>query len=251
MNNPIRFESGARTDGIWMWRHRWSCSRLCSSLQVVAAVLFTSALVVALLGRPEPAQGVKASACDKDTVEVTEGVRWVHGSADQTSGHPASIVNLSLVSSVAAPTAQQSPRSGVARCRAELMSPVLPQVVLRKFDGPKHDWGPGHRGVDLVAVEGTPLLAPANGVISFAGLVAEKSVVSIQYRTLTLTFEPAQTELPMGTPVIKGMPFAVVAGLSDHCNGTCVHWGVRKIHKRYVDPVKRTGKRKIVLKPVG
>ncbi|WEV52201.1 M23 family metallopeptidase [Bifidobacterium sp. ESL0704] len=135
-------------------------------------------------------------------------------------------------------------------CQADMRWPVVPHVVIRKFKAPKQAWGPGHRGVDIAAIEDTPLFAPANGFISFVGIVAGKSVVSIRHKSLTLTLEPAQTLLPIGTPVIKGMPIGTVKGVSDHCTGLCVHWGVRKSRKEYRDPQQLATKRKIVLKPV-
>ncbi|MCO6558173.1 MAG: M23 family metallopeptidase [Bifidobacterium sp.] len=128
--------------------------------------------------------------------------------------------------------------------------PVLAHMVIRRFKAPKQAWGPGHRGVDIAAVENTPLFAPANGFISFVGNVAGKSVVSIRHKDLTLTLEPAQTLLPIGTPVVKGLPIGTVTGLSGHCTGICVHWGVRKSRKEYRDPEKLATKRKIVLKSV-
>ncbi|WEV63309.1 peptidoglycan DD-metalloendopeptidase family protein [Bifidobacterium sp. ESL0732] len=135
-------------------------------------------------------------------------------------------------------------------CKADMRWPVLPHVLIRRFKAPKNAWGPGHRGVDLAAVENTPLLAPASGFISFSGVVAGKSVVSIRHKGLTLTFEPAQTLLPIGTPVVKGLPIGTVTGVSDHCTGICVHWGVKKSKKEYRDPQQLAAKRKIVLKPV-
>ncbi|WEV68331.1 M23 family metallopeptidase [Bifidobacterium sp. ESL0769] len=135
-------------------------------------------------------------------------------------------------------------------CKADMRWPVLPHVVIRKFKAPKQVWGPGHRGVDVAAVEDTPLLAPASGYISFVGIVAGKSVVSIRHKSLTLTLEPAQTLLPIGMPVVKGMPIGTMKGVSDHCTGICVHWGVRKSRKEYRDPQQLASRRKIVLKPV-
>jgi murein DD-endopeptidase MepM/ murein hydrolase activator NlpD len=135
-------------------------------------------------------------------------------------------------------------------CKASMGWPVLPHVVTNRFKAPKQIWGPGHRGVDLAAVEDTPLLAPADGFISFVGIVAGKSVVSIRHNSLTLTLEPAQTLLPIGTPVKKGLPIGVAKGLSDHCTGICVHWGVRKSRTEYRDPQKLASKRKIALKQV-
>ncbi|MDF7663769.1 peptidoglycan DD-metalloendopeptidase family protein [Bifidobacterium sp. ESL0763] len=147
-----------------------------------------------------------------------------------------------------APGVTPAATTGEADCKAQFFWPVHPAVVIRRFDAPANRWGPGHRGVDLAAPEGTPLTAPTSGIISFVGLVAEKSVVSIRHGRLTLTFEPAQTVLPPGTPLVKGAPFATVAGISDHCTAICVHWGVKDSRRNYTDPAHKVRKEKIVLK---
>ena len=108
----------------------------------------------------------------------------------------------------------------------------------------------GHRGVDLAASTGTPLFAPADGVISFAGKVAGKSVVTIRHGELTSTFEPAVTKFSVGVFVKRGQNFAHVEGGSDHCGTTCVQWGLKRKNRTYANPERMTVKRRIVLKPV-
>ncbi|MBW3092304.1 M23 family metallopeptidase [Bifidobacterium sp. 82T10] len=137
-----------------------------------------------------------------------------------------------------------------AGCTADMVWPVRDTVVTATFDGPTQPWLPGHRGVDLAAGPGTELLAPADGVIAFAGKVGGKSVVSIRHGTLTSTFEPAVTDLRVGAPVARGEPFGETGGVSDHCGDSCVHWGVKRGSDAYEDPQSKTSARKIALKPV-
>ena len=138
-----------------------------------------------------------------------------------------------------------------AACRAALAWPVAePVSVTRSFDGPAQPWLPGHRGIDVRASPGEQLLAPGDGVISFAGVVAGKQVVSIRCRKLTLTFEPAVTDLGVGAQVKRGEPFATVGEKSDHCDGSCVHWGVKRDKKSYLNPQDLVSLRRIALKPV-
>ena len=138
----------------------------------------------------------------------------------------------------------------VKGCRVSMAWPVRDARVTDAFDPPPQPWNPGHRGVDLAVERGSDLLAPADGVIAFSGTVAGKSVVTIRHGRLTSTFEPARTELPAGSRIGRGDRFATVAGGSDHCGESCVHWGVRAGDERYLDPVGQTDARKIVLKPV-
>ena len=54
------------------------------------------------------------------------------------------------------------------------------RVVLRPFIAPPTPYGAGHRGVDLLA-DGGILLAPADGVVRFSGMVAGRPVLSIDH----------------------------------------------------------------------
>lgn len=139
----------------------------------------------------------------------------------------------------------------VGACRAALSWPLETPVVVEPFDGPDKPWLPGHRGVDLQAGEGDELIAPADGVVSFSGTVAGKRVVSIRLSDGTvLTFEPAVTDLVVGTRVVRDEPFGMVAAGSDHCFGGCLHWGVRRGGSGYLDPQALAARRRIGLKPV-
>lgn len=135
-------------------------------------------------------------------------------------------------------------------CYSAMEWPVKPPRIVKAFNPPPKPWLAGHRGVDLAAPTGTPLFAPADGVISFAGKVARKSVVTIRHGELTSTFEPAVTKLAVGVKVKRGQRFAHIEGGSDHCKKYCVQWGLKRKNRTYVNPAGMTVKRRIVLKPV-
>lgn len=56
------------------------------------------------------------------------------------------------------------------------LSPI--PVVHRRFDQPRDQWSPGHRGVDLVAAVGQPVLSAGDGVVAFSGVVAGLGVIT-------------------------------------------------------------------------
>jgi len=52
-------------------------------------------------------------------------------------------------------------------------------AVVRGFDARDGPYGPGHRGIDIAAPEGTTARAPAAGKVAFAGPVAGTTWVSL------------------------------------------------------------------------
>lgn len=143
-----------------------------------------------------------------------------------------------------------SKASSKSICEASMLWPVKHVRILRPFDPPEKPWMAGHRGVDLEAKEGTKLFAPANGIISFAGVVAHKNVVSIKHGSITSTFEPAKTFLSVGESVKRGQLIGSVSRGSDHCDNSCVQWGLKKDKRHYEDPAIKASMRRIVWKPI-
>ncbi|KAB8295497.1 M23 family metallopeptidase [Bifidobacterium avesanii] len=140
-----------------------------------------------------------------------------------------------------------------AGCRASMVWPLKPQpgtakpTVLEPFKAPPQPWFAGHRGVDLEAASGDAILAPAAGTVAFVGKVGGKDAVSVRHGRLTSTFEPATTTLSVGATVSGGEPFAAVSGSSDHCDGRCLHWGVRDGEESYRDPALLASNHRIAL----
>lgn len=121
--------------------------------------------------------------------------------------------------------------------------PVDPApAVVRPFTPPPTPYSAGHRGVDLLAPVGTVVLAPADGVVAFAGRVAGRVVVAVQHDGgRRSAVEPVLPLVTRGARVARGDPVAVVAGGTGHCTPrACLHWGVRQ-DGRYVDPLSLVG----------
>lgn len=112
-----------------------------------------------------------------------------------------------------------------------------PQVV-RPFDPPPAPWLPGHRGVDLTASVGQPVLAASAGVVSFSGVVVNRGVVVVTHAGgIRTTYEPVDGGLVRGSRVRAGGVIGVLGNQPSHCEPTgCLHWGARR-GEEYLDPL--------------
>ncbi|MFS0714900.1 M23 family metallopeptidase [Microbacterium sp. 2P01SA-2] len=126
--------------------------------------------------------------------------------------------------------------------------PLLDATVVRGFEAPAHAYAPGHRGVDLSA-PGTPVRAPADGTIAFAGPVAGRAVVTIDHGQGWVTsLEPVETALQPGTAVSRGDHVGTVSP-GGHTGDGSIHFGVRR-DGEYINPlIMVTGLTRPVLLP--
>ena len=129
------------------------------------------------------------------------------------------------------------------------ISPLTqPSFVQRTFRAPLTAYGPGHRGIDLLATDGEPLVSPIAGNISFNGLVALKPEVTVASPDgLHFTLEPACGELPAGSHVSQGSPVGVVcaSGYQSHCSPeVCLLFSARN-QIGYLSPLWLMGQQSI------
>lgn len=127
--------------------------------------------------------------------------------------------------------------AGDARPRDGWTWPVPPPVrVIAPFLAPPTPYAAGHRGIDIAAGEGDGVVAPAGGVVTFAGQVAGRGVIAIDHGDgIVSAIEPVAAAVRAGDEVGAGAPVGVVA-TGGHCDGACVHFGVR-LHGAYVSPL--------------
>lgn len=123
------------------------------------------------------------------------------------------------------------------------VGPPRPEIV-RGWEPPAGPYGPGHRGLDLAAPPGTPVLAAASGTVTFAGRVAGRGVLTITLPNtgdppLRTTYEPVTPSVPAGTEVTRGTPVATLdppPARARHCPASCLHWGLRR-GDTYLNPL--------------
>lgn len=113
--------------------------------------------------------------------------------------------------------------------------------VLRRFVAPVSTYGPGHRGLDLAAPPGAPVLAVEGGLVTHAGSVAGRGTVTVEHEDgLRSTYEPVTPGVARGAQVEAGDALGVVqpvGAAAPHCaTATCLHLGAR-LGPAYLDPL--------------
>lgn len=114
--------------------------------------------------------------------------------------------------------------------------PISPPRLTAAFEAPPTPYAAGHRGVDLAATPGQAVVAPTAGILSVAQVVVDRPVVTIKVgEHLLVSMEPVDASIPLGSAVAPGQPVGVIAA-GGHCDGACVHLGVR-VDGEYVSPL--------------
>ena len=124
-------------------------------------------------------------------------------------------------------------------------------VVERPFTPPATAYGAGHRGVDLHADVGEPVLAAGPGTVTYVGVLAGRGVVTVSHPGgLRTTYEPVLASVRLGTSVARGTVIGRVATGHSSCRRpTCLHWGLLR-GTTYLDPLSLLDRAPLVLLPV-
>lgn len=195
---------------------------------------------------PEPTRRAHAiAAATGALLALTALIGAPVGSAEvRAPAHPGASTEVSP----AHPAADTADTADTAAAHA---APVADARVVSAFRPPARRWSAGHRGVDLAAAPGDPVLAPAPGVVTFQGVVVDRSVVVLTHPDgLRTSLEPVVGSLPLGSTVVRGDVVGAVEDRPGHCPERCVHWGVRR-GQDYLDPLSLlAGAGPVVLLPV-
>lgn len=131
-----------------------------------------------------------------------------------------------------------------AGAAGDLPSPAtapLPGSPVTAFDPPEQDWLPGHRGVDLAGDPGQRIQAAAAGTVSFAGIVAGVSVITVDHGSVRTTYQPVRALVSAGQQVTMGQPIGELEAGHEGCPAeACLHWGLRR-GEEYLDPMSLLG----------
>lgn len=110
------------------------------------------------------------------------------------------------------------------------------RTVNEPFRAPAHEYGAGHRGVDIGAGVGVEVRSPDDGVVAFRGVVVDRALITIAHPGgLVSTLEPVSSELEPGSAVHAGEVIGVVAP-GGHTAPGDLHVGARRAGV-YINPM--------------
>jgi murein DD-endopeptidase MepM/ murein hydrolase activator NlpD len=98
------------------------------------------------------------------------------------------------------------------------------------------------------------VLAAGEGVVVYAGSLAERGVASVDHAGgLRTTYEPITAVVRPGQRVRRGQPIGRLEAGHPGCPaGACLHWGLRR-GRAYLDPLLlvRSGPVRLLPRPAG
>jgi murein DD-endopeptidase MepM/ murein hydrolase activator NlpD len=128
-----------------------------------------------------------------------------------------------------------------ARAAGDWTWPVVGPVI-RGFDPPDSPYGSGHRGIDIAAAVGTPVLAAEAGVVTFAGPVGGRLFVTIDHGAGLRSTYSFLSALAVRRGAVVSMGDVIARSGTGHAGEPVphLHFGV-KLGEAYVDPLEYLG----------
>ncbi len=130
---------------------------------------------------------------------------------------------------LAAPAAADPAQSPAGPPSPVVYQLPVPGPVVDPYRPPSTPYGPGNRGIDFATTPGERVVAPADGVVTFAGAVAGALHVVL------LHSDGIRTSLSFLSSVLVTRGQQVVRGQSVGLAGSEVHFGARR-GEVYLDP---------------
>jgi murein DD-endopeptidase MepM/ murein hydrolase activator NlpD len=153
------------------------------------------------------------------------------------------VLTLLLVASAMLITFANNPPP--ASASDDWQAPLEKPRLMRAFIQPSEDWSAGHRGVDYLVGAEEAVFSAHSGVVSFAGLVVNRSIVSIRHENgLVTSVEPVCASVLVGQTVKTGQAIGITCFRDDyrsHCGlDTCLHFSMRR-EGGYLSPLLKLG----------
>lgn len=111
--------------------------------------------------------------------------------------------------------------------------------VVRAYEQPPTPYEAGHRGIDVAVATGE-IVAPADGVVAFRGVVVDRPLITIDHGGgLVSTLEPVESELSPGEVVGRGQMVGTISR-GGHTVKGALHLGAR-LDGDYINPLALLG----------
>ena len=118
-----------------------------------------------------------------------------------------------------------------------LIPPIPGATQVKNFDLPITAYAKGHRGVDYLSTFGIPVLAAAGGVITHAGVIANRWTITVAHNNLRTTYEPVKPIIKFGEFVRQGQIIGYLQQNGSHCfPESCLHFGLKE-GRTYLNPI--------------
>ena len=117
-----------------------------------------------------------------------------------------------------------------------LIPPIPGAQQVKDFDLPINAFSSGHRGVDYLSTFNSPVMAASDGVITHAGLIANRWTITVTHNNLRTTYEPVKPIIIFGEFVKQGQIIGYLQQTGSHCfPESCLHFGLKE-GKAYLIP---------------
>ena len=119
-----------------------------------------------------------------------------------------------------------------------MIYPFTTAIVINDYRAPETEYSSGHRGIDLQGYLDQEVLAPVSGLVSFAGQVGFRELITIEFGDKKVSLEPVCSTLREGQTVTQGQLIGTLCQIATeynwHCD-FCLHFGVRN-QQGYLSP---------------
>jgi len=131
-----------------------------------------------------------------------------------------------------------------------LIPPIPGAINVKDFFVSENQFASGHRGIDFLASENSPVLAAQDGYISHSGFIYNRWTISVTHNSFRTTYEPVKPIVKLGQKVKQGEVIGFLQKEGSHClPKSCLHFGLKE-GSTYFNPKFSFFKKHPILLPI-
>ena len=110
-----------------------------------------------------------------------------------------------------------------------LIPPIPGAINIKDFFVSENQFASGHRGIDFLASENSPVLAAQDGYISHSGFIYNRWTISVTHNSFRTTYEPVKPIVKLGQKVKQEEVIGYLQIEGSHClPKSCLHFGLKE-----------------------